>query len=257
MAGLFILVVLLVGGLLLLVRVALNLIGLYLMREINGFELMIILAVFVGLSLGAISGGGVLAFLLLMWLIGLTLPIMGALHNRHKLQRMTRDDIRAYEEGLRRQPDVPYPHRRLGDIYYERGDWDSAVEHYEAYLRVHNLDAYVSNRLERVLMFRRREQMGLRTCPVCGAECPGNAARCEQCGFYLKGSRELLDVLSTPEMMRIWRWVMIAFVVPGIILGLARDGSPVLGAIMLCLSAAATIFYIYGRVTQRERSNHR
>ncbi len=244
-----------VVGVLLLFVAALHVISLFFMRVISGAELLILLIVFTGIMGGAISGGALsMIALTLMWIIGLALPLIQYATNRHKLGRMMREDIRKYEEGLKRQPDVPYPHRKLGDIYYDRQQWDMAAKHYQAYLEVHEINAYCHQRLERSLLLQRRQEMGLITCPVCGSENQPGAVRCEKCGFYIKGTRELMDVLTTPDMMRLWRWLMLVFLVPGLVLALI--GSPTwLTGLMMCLSVVATILYMYGRIGRSERGD--
>ena len=245
----------LVGGLLLIFVATLRMISLFFMRVISGVELLILLVVFGGIMGGAISGGALsMVALALMWIVGLALPLIQYAAERHQVGSMMREDIRKYEEGLKRQPDVPYPHRRLGDIYYEREQWDLAAKHYQAYLEVHEVNAYCHQRLERSLLLQRRQEMGLITCPVCGAENQSDAVRCEKCGFYIKGTREILDVLTTPEMMRLWQWLILAFVVPGLILGLTGSPTWLTGSLM-CLSVVATILFLYGRISHGKRSD--
>lgn len=248
--------VLLVGGFLLVGMVGYRLVGMYLMKEIDGLELTVFLLVLIGLMIGAVVGGGGLAAaaLVLLWLVGMSYPVLNHLHWRARMNALIQADIRSYEEALRRQPDVPYPHRRLGDIYFERRQWARAAEHYQQYLEKHNLDAYCANRLERALLYRRREEMGLRTCPVCGAENARAAARCGVCGFYLKGWREILDALSTPGMMRVWRWLILAFLLPALVLAMVPHGPMWLRALILTVSVAATVLYLYARLSGRERS---
>lgn len=243
----------LVGGLLLIGAAALRMIELFFMRVISGVELLILLIVYVGVMAGAVAGGALsMIALALMWLTGLALPLIQHLTNQHKISRMMQDDIRKYEEGLRRQPDVPFPHRRLGDIYYERKQWALAVKHYQAYLEVHEVNAYCHQRLERSLMLLRRQEMGLITCPVCGGENQPDAVRCVKCEFYIKGTREIIDVLTTPDMMRLWQWLVLVFLVPGVVLGLT--GSPTwLTGLMMCLVVVATILYLYGRISRGKR----
>ncbi len=253
-----VIVVMVIGGLFLVFSLIWRLIGMCLMREINGLELFMLLVVVVGLQTAVFSGGPVgLIALALIWIIGLGSPIVNAVARKRKLRRMFADDIAKYEEGLRRQPDVPFPHRRLGDIYFDRGDWQRAADHYQSYLDVHPINAYCAQRLERSLLLKRRQDMGLRTCAVCGAENASDAARCVACGFYLRGSREIIDVLTTPEMMRIWRWVMIAFLLPAVVLGFIPDGPQWVAGLMLLVSVIATILYIYARMTGSEGSNAR
>lgn len=246
---------LLVGAFLLVGWLAWRVVGMYMMREIDGLELAVLLSVIVGLMFAALAGGGGLGLiaLVLLWVVGMSYPVINRLSLSRRLNAMVEGDIRGYEEGLKRQPDVPFPHRRLGDIYFERGDWDKAVEHYQGYLEIHAINAHCSNRLERALMQKRREDLGLRMCAACGEENSGDAARCEACGAYLKGAQEIIDVLTTPGMMRVWRWVIVAFLLPALVLGAIPGTFGLVTGLMLVISVTATVFYLYARMTDPER----
>lgn len=79
--------------------------------------------------------------------------------------------------------------------------------------------------------------------------------RCAECGFYLQGPREIVDVLTTPEMMRLWRWLIVVFVVPGLILGLIGEWVPAwIGLLLLACGMVATVVFVYGRMIQPGRS---
>lgn len=93
--------------------------------------------------------------------------------------------------------------------------------------------------------------MGLRRCPVCGAESPRGSTRCVECGFYLKGSAEIMATLVTPDMMRVWKWLIAVFLVPGLIIGLMADIiPPVVSVAMLSVSVIATFIFLYGRLSR-------
>jgi len=252
--GAFIIVSALVGALLLCGWVVWRLIGMCLLREISGLELIILVGVILGLVIGAVGARGPAAipFLILLWAGGMMYPVLLALAERRKARKMERDDITGYLRALDKQPDVPYPHRKLGDIYKERGDWDRAIEHYQSYLEVHEDAADMKFRLKKCLTARRREAMGLRVCPACGAESPGDAVRCGQCGFYLKGTQEIIDTLTTPEMMRIWRWLIVIFIVPGVVVNIFQGFGPAVGAVLLFLALCAAALFLYGKLIRPE-----
>ncbi len=219
-------------------------------RLISGGEFALIVSVFLVLMVLALSVGGWMALLLLflLALVALLTPLMPAMSQSVRSRQMVRTDIARYQEALKRQPDVPYPHRKLGEIYEAQEQWDLAIEHYQAYLEQHEISAEVQRRLERCLVRKRRRDMGLRTCPVCGAENPADAVRCE-CGFYLRGGREILDVLTTPDMMRWWKWLIVIFLVPALLIGfVANMMPPTVSIIMLACSVTATLFFIHGRL---------
>ncbi len=129
-----------------------------------------------------------------------------------------------------------------------REDWERAIEHYQAYIEGHERAAGAKRSLERCLDRKRMRDMGLRRCPVCGAENPRSNTRCTECGFYLKGLAEIMDVLTTPDLMRVWKWLILVFLVPGLAVGLmASIIPPGVSVAMLAISVIATFFFLYGR----------
>ncbi|MFO8080044.1 MAG: tetratricopeptide repeat protein [Armatimonadota bacterium] len=179
------------------------------------------------------------------------IPLLPKLANTARGYQLLRADIRRYQEALKRQPDVPFPHMKLGDIYRQREDWDRAIEHYQAYIEAHDQSAEAKRHLKRCLERRRIRDMGLRRCPICGAENTRGHARCEECGFYLKGSAEIMATLVTPGMMVVWKWLIVAFLVPGLIIGLMADIiPPVVSVAMLSVSVIATFIFLYGRMSR-------
>lgn len=222
-------------------------------RLISGLEFFIIVGVFLALMGMALAAGGAISFLLVLMLavLGAMIPLLPVVAQRVGRRQLELQDIAKYQEALKRQPDVPYPHRKLGEIYEAHGDWDRAIEHYQAYLELHDRAPDIQHRLEYVLEQRRRRDLGLRRCPVCGADARPETVRCAECGFYLQGPREIFDVLTTPDMMRLWRWLIVVFLVPGVVLGLIGEWVPVwIGLLLLGCSIIATIIFIYGRMTE-------
>ncbi|HCA46594.1 MAG TPA: hypothetical protein DEP45_04295, partial [Armatimonadetes bacterium] len=225
-------------------------------KLISFMEMLVILVVVFGLMAAALvlpPPVGIGAFILLFLLL-LFIPFLPRVANAMKLQRMIRSDIAGFEAALKRNPEVPYPHRRLGDIYLEHGDFDRAIEHYQAYVDSVEAKPDVRHRLQRALTKRRQREMNLRICPACAMENPARAIRCEGCGFYLKGPREIVDVLTAPEMMRRWKWLIVAFFVPGLVAGLLTEAiPPAVILTMFACSVIATGVFLYG-LAREERN---
>ncbi len=226
-------------------------------RLISGLELIIIQMVVVSLVGLAFMMDGLAAvgpIILLALVVGLV-PLMPGLAGRIRARQLLREDILKYRAALERQPDVPYPHLKLAQIYEKREDWDRAIEHYRSYLHRHTMSSDARRRLERCLERRRMREMGLRPCHVCGAKNSRNNVRCEECGLYLKGSAEIVEALTTPKMMGLWRWLIVVFLVPGIAIGILGDViPPEFSMILLSCSVVATLIFVYGRVLWEEES---
>jgi len=229
-----------------------RLFGLYVTdRVLSGMEFAVILVALLLLMGGAIAVGGPLslALLLLVAALALLITLMPQISARVRGYTLMRDDIRRYEEALRRQPDVPFPHLKLAEIYQQQEDWDRAIEHYQAYIAVQELSAEPRRQLERCLERKRMRDLGLRRCPVCGAENKRSNARCVECDFYLKGMAEIMEALTTPDMMRLWKWLAVIFLVPAVAIGLfAQIIPPLITVGMLACSIIATLFFLFGRM---------
>jgi tetratricopeptide (TPR) repeat protein len=225
-------------------------------KLISFMEMLVILVVIFGLMAAALAlppPVGVGAFILLFLLL-LFIPFLPRVANALKLQRMIRSDIAGFEAALKRNPEVPYPHRRLGDIYLEHEDFDRAIEHYQAYVDSVEAKPDVRHRLQRAIAKRRQREMGLRICPSCGTENLVRAIRCDGCGFYLQGPREIVDVLTAPEMMRRWKWLIVVFFVPGLVAGLLTTViPPAVILTMFACSVIATGVFLYG-LAREERN---
>jgi hypothetical protein len=220
-------------------------------RILSGLEFTIILLlmfVLIGMAFAMEGLAAVGPMILLAVVVGF-IPLLPKLANTARGYQLVREDIRRYQEALKRRPDVPFPHMKLADIYRQQEDWDRAIEHYQAYIEAHDQSAEAKRHLKRCLERRRIRDMGLRRCPVCGAGNPRGYARCEECGFYLKGSAEIMATLITPGLMRVWKWLIVVFLVPGLAVGLmANIIPPVVSVAMLSISVIATFIFLYGRV---------
>jgi len=246
---------LILGAVLVVVWAIYRLFGMWVQdKVISGGEFAAILALMLGLLGGGVTVGGVaaLGMLLLLFVVALLITVMPIIHQKAGARRLLARDIAGHYAALERQPDVPYPHRKLGEIYEQREDWDRAIEHYQAYVEIHpGSAADVQRSLERCLAAKRRRDMGIRRCPVCGADNPNELARCQECGVYVKGTQEIVDTLTTPEMMRLWKWLIVVFLVPGLIIGLfPATIPPVISLLLLMCSVIATLIFISGRMRE-------
>ncbi|MFW5867822.1 MAG: hypothetical protein ACOCX2_08405 [Armatimonadota bacterium] len=256
-AGALLTALVLASMLLLIVWAVFRIFGMWVQDKLLNFpEFLVILLVIFGLmgtAAATRSAVGLGAFILLFLLL-VFIPFIPRVADAVKRRQMLLSDIRGYQAALKHNPEVPYPHRKLGDIYASHEDWDRAIEHYSAYVNMVEAKPDVRHRLQRVLQARRRRDMGLRVCPSCGAENPRNFVRCQECGFYLQGLREFADVLTTPDMMLRWKLLIVVFFVPGLLIGLMPEViPPVITLLLLSVSVIATVVFLWG-TARRERA---
>lgn len=222
-------------------------------KLISFMEFLVIIVVIFGLMAAALLLRSPVGFgaLILLFLLLLFIPFIPRVAEAVKRRQMLRNDIAGYMATIKRDPNAAYPHRKLGDIYAEHEDWERAIEHYSAYVNMVEAKPDVRQKLKRALAARRRRDMHLRVCPSCGAENPQRFVRCQECGFYLQGLREFADVLTTPEMMLRWKWLIVVFFVPGLLLGLMAEViPPVVSLVLLSASVVATGIFLYGRARE-------
>jgi len=248
---------LLLAGLLLCGWVVFRFFGLYMMREISGLELFVMLALYLGLTLGAIGASSTspspisaIGPLFLLCLVGAAFLAVPGIVGRRRLRKLETQDIAAYLAALEKQPDVPYPHRRLGEIYQAHGDYDKAVEHYQAYLAIHAESGDVASKLKKALVAKRRKDLGLVRCPQCGTDNAPGATRCTNCGFYLRGMAEIAETFTRKEVSRILLWVVLIAIPLGTVLSFLEWVHPVFATIFLFFGACAAFFYWYARLTR-------
>jgi len=219
-------------------------------RLLSGWELSAILIVFGTVFAGAVGSPGVARITLLVVhaLMSLAVLVMPAASQRARRRRMERKDIERYEAMLRRQPDVAFPHRKLGEIYQARGDWERAIEQYEAYLALHDTSAEIAQKLEHCLEVKRRIDLGLQRCPWCGVESPREESFCPRCGRYLGPRLNVTHLLGEPLTQTVMLGIMLLLLVAGTWRLILAPATPVVGMVMLGLAGVLMIALVYGRL---------
>lgn len=251
--GVFIEVPLFAGALLLAGAAVWGLIGLYVMGEITLLELIAYSSIFAGLvGVGIVNYGQPL-----MWgaagaatVLGLGFPVARKWANDRALHRMEEEDIEKYYLRTQERPDIPYPYKRLAEIYYRRRNYDVAIEWYSEYLkRAPDEGREIRHRIERCVDLMERWRQRPKICTECSHENPGDARHCVNCGAMLPGAWEVLSVFRGKAGAGYFLTVAVLSLVGGVVLGFVTSLSHIYA--MLCLWVAAVTFmcYLYKRVT--------
>jgi len=227
---------------------AIGLFGMLMNREVSFGEFLMWTLAFVGLLATTIASIGTPLFYLLVLLtigLGLGPPLSSRLVDRLGSQRLRLQDIERYLYGTQERPEIPYNYRKLGDLYYESGQWGLAAEWYEKAQKVH-ADKQVEFMFAKA---RERQSLG-RGEPVqclCGKLNPRGAQQCRYCGATLPGSHEILAAvgLGAGRGRLLLLLVAAALLSGGIALSLLRTGFPFLNALLLLLGVGAALLHFY------------
>lgn len=223
-----------------------GLLGMLLNRELSLGEFLLWTLAFVGLLTTSLAAAGSPLFPLLLLLtlgLGLGVPLSSWLADRLGAAGLRLQDLERYLRATQERPDIPYNYRKLGDLYYESGDWGLAVEWYEKAQKVHP-DPHVTYMLGKA---RERQRLG-KGQPVlcrCGKLNPRGAYQCLYCGASLPGAHELLAALGAGQGRIILLLLAAALLSGGIALSLLQIGVAVLNGTLLVLGVAAAVLHFY------------
>lgn len=223
-----------------------GLLGMLLNRELSFGEFLLWTLAFVGLLTTSLAAVGSPLFPLLIVLtlgLGLGVPLSSWLADRLGTAGLRLQDLERYLRATQERPDIPYNYRKLGDLYYESGDWGLAVEWYEKSQKVH-ADPQVTYMLGKA---KERQRLG-KGQPVlcrCGRLNPRGARQCLHCGTTLPGPHELLAVLGAGHGRTIVLLLAAALLSGGMALSLLHAGVAVLSGGLLLLGVIAAVLHFY------------
>jgi tetratricopeptide (TPR) repeat protein len=231
----------LIGG----AYMVIGMLGMLLNRELSVGEFLVWLLAFGGLlsTTVALSRTPLFPLLALLTLsLALAAPLSSWLVDRLGMQRLRQEDLLRYLQGTQTRPDIPYNFRKLGDLFYQSGDWALAAEYYEQAQKI-LADARTAFMLEKA---RERAALGRgepRVCPDCGRLNPARARECLHCGAMLPGAHELLLALGQGRG-RLWLLLTAStFLAGGIALCLLRVGPAAVDGLLLVLGVGAAVLY--------------
>jgi len=191
-------------------------IGWWIEGSIAGGELAVLICTYIGLmGLLLVSGSAWLAFMALMLLVSgvAIMPWLGEMFNRRALRKMDEEEMYRARDVLAADPENHLARVVLAENLYKLGRLDEAIEHLEYAVE----SSPALSRLERgKLQSWKREQAyaqrKLVLCPMCGAENPGEARRCIQCGSPIETFAALKEWAAQEQVvqkvLRAWLTVM-------------------------------------------------
>lgn len=245
-------VAVLVGMLLVVGAFVWGLISLLIMRELSGLEFGLYLTGVLAAAGAAVLAWGSplsLGIITLLILVGLSFPQIRKWANDAALRRMEREDIARFTQTVKARPEIPYAYRRLGDIYYKRGQWDEAVSWYKQYQEL-TQDPEIKFRMKRSLELLETAEEMTRLCADCHHANPSYARYCVQCGSLLPGPWEIVEAFRGRKGLNYLLMVALTSAGIGVVLALLF-GFVATPYVILCfwIAAAAVVYLIYKRLT--------
>ncbi|MEJ5252156.1 MAG: hypothetical protein HPY54_02150 [Chthonomonadetes bacterium] len=191
-------------------------VGWWVEGSITGGELAVLVVTYIGLIglLLTSNSGWLMLMALVLMVSGMAIvPWLGEMFNRRALRKMEEEEMYRARDALVANPENHIARVVLAEKLYRLGRLEEAIEH---------LDYAVSNspsisRMERgKLQLWKRElefaQRKLVLCPMCGAENPGEARRCIQCGSPMQTLSALkewaVQEQVVQKVLRLWLTVM-------------------------------------------------
>lgn len=206
----FFTVVAVVITLFLLAWPAYRIVTMWLMREASAGEAVAALVILLAFLAGIVTTWGQATSMALLGLFALLCAVIwfaGRQHDKRRLDRFFREDLEAAQRALARDPDNAAAHMRLGELYARRGDWDTAIEHYEQAARLVPRDSEARLALANAIERKRRETLKSLICFACGTENGSTAAYCRECGALISERNRLIGILTESAFAKTLPWI--------------------------------------------------
>jgi len=231
-------------------------------RRLRGYEaallvsgMMVLMCIAVVMTMkGSAAGILLLVGALACGLVGrVVLEWMDQRHSR----LLDEEDVAKYREALAVDPNNVAAHSLLAEIYRQRGNVETAMEEYEAALRLDPSLKPERYWLERLRSELDRGDRGEMACPRCGTLRTGRETVCQQCGRWYS----TLEIWGHAfHVMPAWRktlWTAVgagALTICMLVVVVIPGGGRLLT--VLALFAAAIGMLIVGFLERRRRGQH-
>jgi tetratricopeptide (TPR) repeat protein len=169
-------------------------------RRLDTAELTVGLFVMFGFLAGIMTTWGRPANLALwLLLIALAFVLVAGTRQaeRRRLDEFFEADVAAAKRAIVAHPDNAAAYMRLGQLFEQRGDLDTAIEQYEEVVRLMPRDAEGRLALANAVEKHRMAATGGLICWQCGRENARDAGHCAGCGALISDRNRILSWLSS------------------------------------------------------------
>jgi len=246
----FLTIVGIVAVLFILAWPAYRIVSMWLMRELSAAEAVGALAVLLAFLSGIITTWGSFVSGLLLVLFGVlsgTIWFAGRTRDKRRLNRFFEDDVAASRRALAKDPTNAAAHMRLGQLHEGRGDFDTAIHHYEEAARLVPRDSEARLALGNAIERKRRATLRALVCFNCGTENATTASHCRDCGAMISGRNQLIEWLTRSQFAVVLPWAGVAVLLLAVVGSLARAIPVALTAMAYLLLFGFVLCYVYPR----------
>ncbi|MGQ9487859.1 MAG: zinc-ribbon domain-containing protein [Armatimonadota bacterium] len=198
-------------------------IGWWIEGSITGGEVAVFLFTYIGLmGLLMMSGSAWLALMAIVLMVSgvAMVPWLGEMFNRRALRKIEEEEMYRARDVLAADPENHIVRVVLAEKLYKLGRLEEAIEHLEYAVSsspaISRMERGKLQSWKRDLEFAQRK---LVLCPMCGAENPGEARRCIQCGSPMQPLSALkewaVEEQVVQKVLRLWLRVMAVLTVMG------------------------------------------
>lgn len=200
-------------------------IGWWIEGSITGGEVAVLLFTYIGLmGLLLMSGSAWLALMAIVLMVSgvAMVPWLGEMFNRRALRKIEEEEMYRARDVLAVDPENHIVRVVLAEKLYKLGRLEEAIDHLEYAVSsspaISRMERGKLQSWKRDLEFAQRK---LVLCPMCGAENPGEARRCIQCGSPMEPLSALkewaVEEQVVQRVLRLWLRVMAILTVMGFV----------------------------------------
>ncbi|MDH4179814.1 MAG: tetratricopeptide repeat protein [Armatimonadota bacterium] len=227
-------------------------------RRISGREAFLLTAglfalLFFSVSLMLRGGPGILLLLIVVVGIVVLFHALARAADRRIVKGLVDEDIAKYRDALEIDPDNTAAHSLLADTYRGLGRLESAIEEYEAALRLDpslRQERYWLQRLKSELESREEREL---LCPRCRTPRPEGAGSCPECARVYSAWEVWRHAFRTMEPARQAILTGVGVGTAGVIFAIVAlaPGAAKLISMMVILLAPVAVFLLTARAGRR------
>ena len=227
-----------------------TLVGMWIMREITFGELAIYGGCYLACAFGAIAAWGTplgvgLLFLGAASVVGY--PIIQKAHNTALIQQMQLADLHEHLRRIDERPEIPYSYEKVADIYFDRGQFEQALEFYARRTKLGE-DPAAKWRIKKCEDEIRRAKTGEKQCIHCGTENPREARVCQKCGEQFATAYDLLEPFRGKRALTFILWTLVSSLAAAVILSILQMLNTFWLALFLVSALTCFVTYLYCRL---------
>jgi len=230
-----------------------QILGAWFDRRLDTGELVVALLVMFGFLAGIMTTWGQPANIA-VWLLLVALAFVLAAGTRRaerrKLGEFFEADVAGAKRAIVAHPDNAAAYMRLGQLYEQRGDLDTAIGHYEEVVRLVPRDSEGKLALANAIEKKRVATTGGLICWQCGRENARDASHCGGCGALISERNRILTWVSSPRVSLAIAWSAGILLPSAVITSILHAVPAVVTVLLYLVLFLLACGYVYPRWTR-------